>query len=407
MTQYVPGLGEVPDNWAVLPARRVLARQKRPIRTNDEIVTAFRDGQVTLRRLRRNDGFTEALQEIGYHGCRRGDLAVHSMDAFAGAIGVCEADGKMSPVAHLYHPVDDNVDMRYVAYVLRQLALSNYIVSLAKGIRERSTSFDPAMLADVLLPMPPMKEQRRIADFLDNQVGRLNHAAASRDAQAGIEQERFDALLLNAFSSPASQAPLKRSAWWVEGPGIMAAEFRDEGTPVIRLAGVKAATVTLDGCNYVDPHTARARWLHLAVRAGELLISGSGGVRFPVVVPTEVEGAIPYTGLIRVGPREGISRSYLRYFLGSPWFGQQIDQLKTGVGIQHWGPSHLSQVTLPRVDASAQRQTVAVLAKAEERQRRMVAALASHRLLLEERKQALITAALTGQFDVTTARAVA
>jgi type I restriction enzyme S subunit len=257
------------------------------------------------------------------------------------------------------------------------------------------------------LHLPEIHEQRRIADFLDDQVARLDSAIASREVQAGLERERFSALLSDTFSSPECQQPLKRSAWWVEGPGIMAAEFSDDGVPVIRLAGVKADTVTLEGCNYVDPHTARTRWSHLAVRAGELLVSGSGGVRFPVVVPPEVEGSIPYTGLIRVGPREGVSRSYLRYFLGSPWFGHQIDQLKTGVGIQHWGPSHLSQVTLPRVDRSAQRRTVAGLAEEEERQRRMVGTLAKHRSLLEERKQALITAAVTGQFDVTAARAVA
>src|SRR5687767_8784973 len=96
----VPGLGEIDPRWEVKRAKWILDRQLRPVREKDAVVTAFRDGQVTLRSNRRLDGFTEAALEIGYHGVRVGDVAVHSMDAFAGAIGVSDSDGKVSPVVH-------------------------------------------------------------------------------------------------------------------------------------------------------------------------------------------------------------------------------------------------------------------------------------------------------------------
>ena len=45
---------------------------------------------------RRTDGFTIAFQEHGYQEIRKGDLVIHKMDAFAGAIGVSDSDGKAS-----------------------------------------------------------------------------------------------------------------------------------------------------------------------------------------------------------------------------------------------------------------------------------------------------------------------
>ena len=79
-------------------------KQKRPVSGEDEVVTCFRDGQVTLRKNRRTTGFTESLTEVGYQGIKKGDLVIHQMDAFAGAIGVSDSDGKGTSVYHCCTP---------------------------------------------------------------------------------------------------------------------------------------------------------------------------------------------------------------------------------------------------------------------------------------------------------------
>src|SRR5690606_1232812 len=91
-------VGLMPDHWDTKRANFLFWLAQRPPRDGDDIVTAFRDGQVTLRKNRRTEGFTNALKEAGYQGVRRGDLVIHAMDAFAGAIGVSDSDGKCTPV---------------------------------------------------------------------------------------------------------------------------------------------------------------------------------------------------------------------------------------------------------------------------------------------------------------------
>ena len=91
-------IDSLPAHWGELPLKRLFRLEKREPLIGDDIVTAFRDGQVTLRKNRREEGFTNAIKEIGYQRIKRGDLVISAMDAFAGAIGVSDSDGKSSPV---------------------------------------------------------------------------------------------------------------------------------------------------------------------------------------------------------------------------------------------------------------------------------------------------------------------
>ena len=67
----VSWIEEIPFSWRTERAKWLFQRMERPIRLEDEVVTAFRNGQVTLRKNRREEGFTNALQEHGYQGIRK------------------------------------------------------------------------------------------------------------------------------------------------------------------------------------------------------------------------------------------------------------------------------------------------------------------------------------------------
>ena len=119
----VDWLGKIPSEWTLRRGKSLFRKMDRPVRDTDEIVTCFRDGTVTLRRRRRTTGFTEAVQEFGYQGVRRGDLVIHQMDAFAGAIGVSDADGKASPVYTICVPRADAMPS-YYQWIVRNFYLS-------------------------------------------------------------------------------------------------------------------------------------------------------------------------------------------------------------------------------------------------------------------------------------------
>ena len=195
---YLPSL---PAHWNVEKGKWLFKKENRPVSQDDEVVTCFRDGQVTLRSNRRTEGFTNALLEHGYQGIRKEDLVIHAMDAFAGAIGVSDSDGKSSPVYAACTPINPKlVNPYFYAYFMRDLALSGYLISLAKGIRERSTDFRFKDFGELLLPVLPFEEQSLIASFLDKKLTQIDGAIQVKEHQIERLKERKQILIQQAVT---------------------------------------------------------------------------------------------------------------------------------------------------------------------------------------------------------------
>ena len=195
----IPWTAEIPEHWVAERGKHILEKMERPVSEDDEVITCFRDGEVTLRRNRRTEGFTESLKEIGYQGIRKGDLVIHEMDAAAGAVGVSDADGKGTPVYSVCKPTS-KAEAYYYAHVIREMARSEWILALAKGIRERSTDFRYATLAAELLPAPPPEEQAAIVRHLDAADQRIRAYVSAKERLIALLEEERQAVIHQAVT---------------------------------------------------------------------------------------------------------------------------------------------------------------------------------------------------------------
>ena len=195
----MPWLGAVPWHWEIELGKWLFRKMNRPIWDASEVVTCFRDGIVTLRKNRRVRGFTESLKEIGYQGIRRGDLVIHGMDAFAGAIGVADSDGKGTPVYSVCEP-GPTANAQYYAFALREMARSQWIQALAKGIRERSTDFRFEGFGSQPVPLPPLCEQAAIVRFLDYADRRIRRYIRAKQKLITLLEEQKQVLIYGAVT---------------------------------------------------------------------------------------------------------------------------------------------------------------------------------------------------------------
>lgn len=146
---------------------------QKPTKEDDGVITCFRDGEVTLRSNRREEGFTISEKEIGYQGIDIGDLVVHGMDGFAGSIGMSDSRGKASPVLVV---LDSKENKRYLMYYLRNLAYRDVFLALATGIRVRSCDLRWNKLAETVLVLPPIEEQNTIVSYIDQKITEIDSA---------------------------------------------------------------------------------------------------------------------------------------------------------------------------------------------------------------------------------------
>ncbi len=389
--------------------RDVLTPRREPPHPDDEIVTAFRDGQVTLRSCRRTEGFTEAAQEVGYQRVQRGDLVVHAMDAFAGAIGVSDSTGKCSPVCQVLVPIPE-VDARFIAYVLREGARSGYIQSLARGIRERSTDFRWSQAKDVWIPLPDARTQVAVVKFLDRECTRINatltaltelllHAEQGRAAQL---EERLFAL--------RSEWPLRKLAWDTNLLGGFA--FKSEAFVHDPDAGVRllrGTNVTPRGTRWDDvmywPHERIHEATKFELHSGDLVVGLNrpwvrGGLRTAIIEDRDLPAfLLQRVGCIRPRPGVDLNMRYLQLWIQTSHFRTEVGD-DAAVTFPMLEPDRVLgyRVPIPPVDKQAKlvdvaaRMSAGLLALSSEIDK-AISALADYR-------DALIVEAVTGQLDV-------
>ena len=426
----VPWLDDMPEHWDVRRGGWLFRKMDRAVRDADEVITCFRDGTVTLRKKRRTDGFTESLKEIGYQGVRKGDLIIHQMDAFAGAIGVSDSDGKGTPVYSVCHPNQD-ADPFYYAHIVREMARSQWIRALAKGIRERSTDFRYSEFALQALPLPPLAEQAAIVRYLDYVDRRIRRYVTAKQKLIALLEEKKQAVVNQAITRGLDpNVCLKPSGieWLGEVPEHWAIlqfgrvidlatgyPFNSEGFSFdaddIRL--LRGINVSLGVLRWRDV----VRWPRADCNAfdayrmeiGDIVLGMDrpfieGGVRVASVSENDVP-ALLLQRVARIRPRQELSSTFTSLLLTGKSFADYLRPLFTGISVPHVSPEQIKSYRIALPNMREQTQIVDhVMSMSRsiqletDRARRQIE-------LLQEYRTRLIADVVTGKLDVRSAEA--
>lgn len=183
------------------PVKRVLRKMNRTPIEGSGVITAYRDGEVTLRANRREDGYTFSDTEEGYQGIQVGDLVFHGLDGFAGAVGISDSDGQSTPVYHVCQLLNQQDDLKFIALYLRYLGLSGFLSTLAPSVRQRSVDFrNWQTFARIPLSLPTLKEQSKIVDRADNFSKSLREEQQTIQRAIDLALERRSALVTAAVT---------------------------------------------------------------------------------------------------------------------------------------------------------------------------------------------------------------
>ena len=418
-------LGPMPIHWKLVKSKYLFQRVQREVRPEDGVVTAFRDGQVTLRTNRRVEGFTESIKEIGYQGVRVGDLLVHAMDGFAGAIGVSDSDGKCSPVCSVCVPANvSHTHVRYYGYLVRQLAVTDFITSLAKGIRERSTEFRYSEFSALELALPSILEQQKIANFLDHETAKIDTLIAKQQELIKLLKEKRQAVISHAVTKGLNpNAPMRDSGveWLGEVPehwdvdrlrylgefqnGInIGAESFGSGFPFVSYGDVyRNETLPKEGSGLVES-SEKDRTLY-SVEFGDVLFTRTSEtieeIGFASTCLATIEDASFAGFLIRFRPKKDaidphFSKYYFRSNLLRVFFVKEMNLVTR---------ASLSQDLLKKLPVSLpplreQKEISAFLDSCSAIFEKLIKNAESAIDLIKERRTALISAAVTGKIDV-------
>ena len=419
---YIP---QIPSEWNVLKGKILFKQEKRPVNKEDEIVTCFRDGEVTLRKNRRLEGFTNSLKEIGYQGIRKGDLVIHNMDAFAGAIGVSDSDGKGTPVYAVCTPIREDANQFYYCYLLRFLAKTGFIQSLAKGIRERSTDFRYGDFKELLLPVPSRAEQDAIVRYLDSATSEIDKAIAKQQKMIDLLNERKQIIIQNAVTKGLdenvemkesgvefvneiphnwSTRRLKFSAWirarlgW---KGLKASEYVENGYPFLSAFNIENDHMKWNNLNFINKYRYDES-PEIKLKIGDLLLVKDGaGIGKCARIDELPYGESTANGSLAViTSYDMLDYRYLYYFMVSKSFKDHTELLINGMGVPHFTQGEMKKIVMPVPPQADQQQIVTYLDSEMQRFGTAITNCQRQITLLQERKQIIINEVVTGKVRV-------
>jgi type I restriction enzyme S subunit len=192
--------------------RQTLVRLARTPRLDLGVVTAYRDGVVTLRANRRADGYTMSEAEAGYQEVRPGDIVFHALDGFAGAVGISDSLGQCSPVYHVCRPRYDD-DPHYLALLIRYLGTSGFLSTQAPSTRQRSVDFrNWGTFARVPLMLPPVEHQTAFVAEIRRQKAGIDSLIAKAQEHIAFTKERRTALITAAVTGQIDLRTTRKAA---------------------------------------------------------------------------------------------------------------------------------------------------------------------------------------------------
>ncbi|MFG1765753.1 restriction endonuclease subunit S [Micromonospora parva] len=320
-------------------------------------------------------------------------------------------------------------DSRYLAYVFA----AAYAVGLNQRSIKQTTGLQnldgKAFLAEAW-PIPDLAQQRRIADFLDVELSRIKDIEGRRQRQLAVLDERWlsevsECLVPGILSQPSARPPMR---WLPELPshiplvrlgyvchlqtGLTVDGARDLSgdvvtRPYLRVANVQAGYIRLESVTEITVPRAIAD--RSTLREGDVLMTEGGDLDKlgrGAIWRGELEGCLHQNHIFALRPdRKQLDGEYLALVTQSLHGRCYFES--TGVKTTNLASTNSSKILgfpVPLPSLNRQREKVRVLRRSLDSIERVRRLIEQQVMRLRERRQALITAAVTGQVDVTTAR---
>lgn len=179
-------IGPIKESWTISKIGYICSKLARPFEPEDTALVCSNKGKVLIR----DENATGKMvsEDNAMQGIRKGDIAIHGMDTWHGAIALSDYDGKITRVVHV---CDSTEDKRFVVYYLQYLAFQGVYKLISNGVRGNTSDFRSwDKVKDIYIPLPSdIDEQHSICDYLDGVCIRIDILLDKKREQLEVLEE--------------------------------------------------------------------------------------------------------------------------------------------------------------------------------------------------------------------------
>ena len=425
----VEWLGYIPKHWMGLPCRAGVNHlvKKNTDGKEDNYLSLMANIGIVLYEDKGDVGNKKPDDLTKCKLVRKGNLVINSMNYAIGSYGMSPYDGVCSPV---YIILDANMlmlEQRYALRLFENKPFQKKLAILGNGILEHRAAISWDDIKGQYIPFPPLQEQRTIAAFLDYETARIDQLIAKQQQLIGLLKEKRQAVISHAVTKGLNpNAPMKDSGveWLGQVPEHWVVRrlkhhivSMDQGwSPQCeaRLSEEGEFGVMKVGCvngGIFKAHEHKALPAELEpkteyrLKKGQLLVSRANTrelVGSAAVVDADYENLLLCDKLYRIKLSSDVSPEFVALLLGTLAYRGQIELSASGASdsMQNIGQSTIKELPIAIPPFNEANNILKYLASKLATFDYLNSQLHQQNLLLQERRTALIAAAVTGKMDL-------
>ncbi|WP_332776495.1 restriction endonuclease subunit S [Polaromonas sp.] len=410
----VEWLGEIPSHWEVkrLKYNLGLLTEK----------TSRRENAVALENIEGWTGrFLSTETEFEGEGVafESGDILFGKLRPYLAKAYLTEAAGEAVGDFHVMRPTA-NVAGRFAQYQLLSREFIAIVDGSTFGSKMPRASWE--FVAGMILSTPPKAEQQTIAAFLDRETAKIDGLIAEQRRLVNLLKEKRQAVISHAVTKGLNpDAPMKDSgvAWLGEVPAHwevsslkrywsiadckhITAEFLDEGIPLASIREVQSRYVELENAkqttDYFYEQLIEGGRLP---KVGDLIFSRNATVgEVAQVADWHPRFAMGQDVCLLRKLEPNYSSDYMQLVLRSPVIVEQLEHVMVGSTFKRVNVEEIRGFVVPMPPAIEQSEIATFLDHQTTQLDTLTQEAQTAITLLQERRSALISAAVTGKIDV-------
>lgn len=340
-----------------------------------------------------------------YKRVTRGQLVMNKMQAWNGAFAISTYDGVVSPDYTVLRFDGRQCDPRFIEYVVQGPKFAGQCACVARGMGTGFLRVNTSDLLSLRVPLPSLAAQGAIADYLDGETARIDALIVAKRRVGDLLEEQRQAWLSGMIRQiHASHTPLKHVAQ-IQG-GVTLGKAYTTGDlrawPYLRVANVQANSLDLHEIATIElPFAVAARH---RLRAGDLLLAEGNGnpdnLGRAVVWEGDIPDCLHQNHVFALRPSSALRPKYLEAVLATDAARRHLREGASQVGIASISQERVLSLRVPVPPLGVQDQCTSAIGHYDARAGAIRRHLGTQIALLQERRQALITAAVAGQLDM-------
>jgi type I restriction enzyme S subunit len=398
---------EIAAGWTELPFRAVARKVSESGFPDLESLSVFLDAGVVPRASREDNHnqLGESLEK--YQRVLPNDLVFNKLRTWQGGFGISDYEGIVSPAYIIARPDLSRIEPRFLGYLLKSKAYLAELKRLSKWMPPTQFDISWESIRDLKLRIPTLVEQRGIADFLDAETYKIDELISLKNLQikshVNIQDSKINEIIWE--NKDVNLVPLRylvkcnKESLASDTNSDFRFTYCDVGSVNYR-TGISEE---LDSFAFSDA-PSRARRL---AKTGDVIFSMVRPYLRAVAIVQESFSQYVFSTAFAVLEPASIEPEYLFEVLTSTKFLAETERWSSGMGYPAINQDDLLKIKIPFLDKRHQNERILQLAEERRNSILLIKTIEDSIKSLSEYRTSIVSAAVSGQLDVTTKGSVA